>query len=236
MDRDRRILSAVPHPITRTSHMPERRDEGASMPRWREEDVPAKRFDASDEWDDKWLRPLFIMPPSQAPQSQPAKAESAPKRRVVEIPAKHADASVSIVPTSHVPSSEPTKTGKVREPVEPGATSLKLRFLRWLFRVTQCRAKRYSTPDLVAYYFSGGAPISFQVRDMSATGIYLRTPERWALCTLIRMTLQKKVGSSGSPKDSICDDADRASANLRVAAPRRDAPRAMGLPLTDHAR
>ena len=204
MDSDRHILSAVPHPITRTSHMPKWRDEGASVPKWREEDVPTRRFDASDEWDDKWLRPLFIMPPSQAPQSQPAKAENAPKRRVVEIPAKHADASAFIVPTSHVPPSVPTKTGKVRESLEPEAMPLKLRFLRRLFRDTQCRAKRYSTPDLVAYYFTGGAPTSFQVGDMSATGLYLLTPERWALCTLIQMTLQKKVGSGVSPKDSIC--------------------------------
>jgi len=59
--------------------MPKWRDEGASVPKWREEDVPTRRFDASDEWDDKWLRPLFIMPPSQAPQSQPERLKVPPK-------------------------------------------------------------------------------------------------------------------------------------------------------------
>ena len=81
---------------------------------------------------------------------------------------------------------------------------LKLRFLRRLFRDTQCRAKRYSTPDLVAYYFTGGAPRSYQVGDMSATGLYLLTSERWAPGTLIQMTLQKKDERGGSPEESIC--------------------------------
>lgn len=226
MNRDRRILSSVPYPITRTSKMPEWRDEvaamprwrdeGAALPQWREEDVPARRFDASDEWDDKWLRPLFVVPPSQVPPSQPAKAKSAPEKcAVVEAPAKRADAiaecnaewvlpKFSTAPCSQAPPSQPTKTGNVWESMEPEAMPLKLRFLRWLFRVSQCQAKRYSTPDLVAYYFTGGAPHSFQVGDMSATGLYLLTPERWAPGTLIQMTLQKKDGRGGSPKDSIC--------------------------------
>jgi len=195
--------------------MPPWHDEGAAMPQWREEDLPARRFDASDEWDDKWLRPLLVMPPSHVPPSQPAKAESAPEKCVVEAPAKRAPASaesaakwlrpeLSIVPSSQAPPSEPIKTGNAWESMEPEAMALKLRFLRWLFRVNQCRAKRYSTPDMVAYYFTGGAPRSFQVRDMSATGLYLRTPERWAPGTLIQMTLHKMDGSGGSPKDSIC--------------------------------
>ena len=216
--------SAVPYLITRTSDIPEWRDEsamprwrdqGAAMPQWCEEDVPARRLDASDEWDDKWLRPLLIKPPSHVPPSQQAKVESAPEKCVVEAPAKRADASAecdgrwlrpefSIAPPSQLPLPEPTKTGNVWESMEPEVMPLNLRFLRWLFRVNQCRAKRYSTPDLVAHYFTGGAPHSFQVADMSATGLYLLTQERWAPGTLIRMTLHKKDRSGGSPKDSIC--------------------------------
>jgi hypothetical protein len=271
MNRDRGILSAVTYPITRTSNISEWRDESAAMPRWRDEgaampqwcedeDVPARQFDASDEWDDKWLRPLLIKPPSHVPPSQvtnaesapekcvveapagradastecdarwlrsllikppshvptlqPATAESAPEKCVVEAPAKRADESAerdaeqlrhkfAAVPPSQVPPSAPKKAANHWEPMEPEAMPLKLRFLRWLFRVNQCRAKRYSTPDLVAYYFTGGAPHSFQVGDISASGLYLLTPERWTLGTLIQMTLHMKDGSSGSPKDSI---------------------------------
>lgn len=191
--------------------MPRWRDEGAAMPQWREEDVQARRFDACDEWDAKWLRPIPIMPPSQ-----PAKAESAPEKGVEETPAKRADASAesgatwlrpefSVVPSSQVLPLEPAKTGNVWESMEPEAMPLKLRFLRWLFPdVNQRRAKRYSTPDLVAYYFTGGAPRSYQVGDMSATGLYLLTSERWAPGTLIQMTLQKKEERGGSPEESIC--------------------------------
>jgi hypothetical protein len=225
MNRDRSILSAVPYPVTRTSNIPEWRDEGAAMhqwhdegaamPPWREEDVPARRIDASDEWDDKWLRPLLIVPPSHVPPSQPAKTESAPAKCVVEAPAERADPSaecdarwlrpeLSIAPSSQVPPSDPTKTGIAWESMETEEVTLKLRFLRWLLRVNQCQAKRYSTPDLVAYYFTGGTPRSFQVGDMSATGLYLLTPERWAPGTLIQMTLHKQDRSGGSPKNSIC--------------------------------
>lgn len=226
MNRDRRILSAVPYPFTRTSNIPEWRDEcaamlrswrdeGAATPQLREEDVLARRFDASDEWDDKWLRPLLITPPpSHVPPSQPAKAESALEKCVAEAPAKRADAIAEcdakwlrpefpIMPSSQLPPSEPTKTGNVGASTEQEATPRKLRFLRWLLRVNQCQAKRYSTPDLVAYYFTGGTPRSFQVRNMSATGLYVGTPERWAPGTLIQMTLHKD-GRGGSPKDSIC--------------------------------
>jgi hypothetical protein len=221
MNRDGRILSAVPYPIAQTSNIPgwhdesaamlrRWRDEGAAMAQWREEDLPTRQFDASDEWDDKWLRPLLIMPPSHVPPPEPVKAERAPEKCVVEAPAKRADASAERdakgprPEPSQLPPSEPAKAGSVQESIEPEALPLKLRFLRWLLRVNRCPAKRYSTPDLVAYYFTGGAPHSFQVADMSATGLYLLTPERWAPGTLIQMTLHRKDGSGGSPKDSIC--------------------------------
>ena len=189
-------------------------DEGAT-PQWREEYVPARPFDASDEWDDKWLRPLFVTPPSHVPPSQPAKSQSAPEKYVVEAAVKRADASAEcdakglrpeppVASSSQVPPPEPTKTGNVCESMEPETLPLNLRFLRWLLLVNQCQAKRYPTPELVAYYFTGGATHSFQVGNMSATGLYLRTKERWAPGTLIRMTLQKKNRKVGSPKDSIC--------------------------------
>ena len=184
------------------------------MPQWREEDLPARRFDASDEWDDKWLRPLFI-PPVQVPPSQPAEAKDAPEKCVVEeAPAKRAHTSAecdakwvrpkfATAPSSQAAPAEPTKAGNASESMELEAIPVQLRFLRWLFRVNQNKATRYSTPDLVAHYFTGGAPRSFRVGNMSATGLYLLTAERWAPGTLIQMTLHKKNGNGGSPKDSI---------------------------------
>ena len=184
------------------------------MPELREEDLPVRRLDASDEWDDKWLRPLFI-PPARVQPSQPAEAKVAPEKCVVaQAPAKRADTNVecdakwvrskfATIPSPLVAPSEPTKAENACESMEPDAIPLQLRFLRWLFRVNQNKATRYSTPDLVAYYFTGGSPRSFRVANMSATGLYLLTAERWAPGTLIQMTLHKKNGSGGSPKDSI---------------------------------
>jgi len=220
-----RYREVISNPVRRISKMPAWYEQGPAMLRWldestpaaqwREESVPARRFDASDEWDDKWLRPLFVTIPSDVPPSQPAKAQSAPEKCVVEAPVKRADASTEgdakwlrpeppALLSSPVGPPEPAKTGNFSQSIEPKALPLQLRFLRWLFDANQCQATRYSTPDLIAYYFTGGATRSFQVGNMSVTGLYLRTKERWAPGTLIRMTLQKKNRKGGTSKDSIC--------------------------------
>lgn len=91
------------------------------------------------------------------------------------------------------------------EAEEQESASLALRFLRWLFpEVNQRRAKRYPTPGLVAYYWTGGAPYSYHVGDISATGLFLLTKDRWAPGTLIQMTLQHQDGRSNNSDSSIC--------------------------------
>lgn len=94
---------------------------------------------------------------------------------------------------------------KIEEPEEEEErVSLTLRFLRWLFpEVNQRRAVRYPTPGLVAYYWTGGAPHSYHVGDMSATGLFLLTKERWAPGTLIQMTLQQQDGKSHNASNSL---------------------------------
>jgi len=83
--------------------------------------------------------------------------------------------------------------------------SLKIRFLRWLFPdINRRRSKRYSVPGLVAYYWTGGSPSSYSVGDVSATGLYLITRERWTPGTTIQMTLQKQDSSGKSVEGSIC--------------------------------
>jgi hypothetical protein len=53
------------------------------------------------------------------------------------------------------------------------------------------KAPREQTPGLAAYYWNGAAPKAHTVRDISATGLYLETEERWYPGTLVLMTLQK---------------------------------------------
>jgi hypothetical protein len=52
------------------------------------------------------------------------------------------------------------------------------------------RAGRMRAPKLVAYYWTGGKPEKHEVRDISPTGIYVVTDERWYLGTIVKMTLQ----------------------------------------------
>jgi hypothetical protein len=54
---------------------------------------------------------------------------------------------------------------------------------------------------LAAYFFTGGAPKAHGVRDISATGIYVFTEERWYLGTVIRMTVADLRNSA--PERSI---------------------------------
>jgi len=53
----------------------------------------------------------------------------------------------------------------------------------------QRKADREPIPGLVAYFFTGSAPVPHQVRDISANGLYVITEERWYPDTVIRVTL-----------------------------------------------
>lgn len=98
--------------------------------------------------------------------------------------------------------------------VEP-KLSWDMRFLCWLypeldFRRREAikprdrrRAGRLPLPGLVAYFFTGGPPRPQRISDISVTGFYMHTQERWMPGTIIRMTLQK-IGTRGEhPSDTI---------------------------------
>lgn len=53
------------------------------------------------------------------------------------------------------------------------------------------KVDRRPVEGLVAHFFTGGAPQAHQVRDVSLTGLYVVTTERWYPGTMIRMTLSK---------------------------------------------
>jgi len=59
------------------------------------------------------------------------------------------------------------------------------------------KAARQPVAGVVAHFFTGGAPIAHEIRDVSVTGLYVVTAERWYPGTIIRMTLSKPdVGQS----------------------------------------
>jgi hypothetical protein len=73
-------------------------------------------------------------------------------------------------------------------------------WLKKLFSRERRRSKRGHPASLVAYYWDGAAPVAHAIRDISTTGLYMLTDQRWYTGTVIEMSLQKK-GVSGSEKD-----------------------------------
>jgi PilZ domain len=67
----------------------------------------------------------------------------------------------------------------------------------------QRRAPRYIEPRLVAFYWDGAAPEPRYIRDVSSTGFYLLTEQRWYPGTLITMTLQRTERTDDGSKSSI---------------------------------
>lgn len=92
--------------------------------------------------------------------------------------------------------------------------SLKLRVLCWLYpdlqldkvkqkRSEERRAVRLPSPGLVAYFFTGGAPRPHPIKDISVTGFYMCTNERWLPGTIVRVTLQMLDARPDGGRDSI---------------------------------
>jgi hypothetical protein len=52
---------------------------------------------------------------------------------------------------------------------------------------------------LVAYYWDGATPMAHEIRNISSTGFFLLTKERWHLGTIVTMTLQR---TDTAPADS----------------------------------
>lgn len=53
------------------------------------------------------------------------------------------------------------------------------------------KAPRLKEPGLAVYYWNGAAPEAKEIKDISATGLYVVTEERWYPGTLVLMTLQQ---------------------------------------------
>jgi hypothetical protein len=72
---------------------------------------------------------------------------------------------------------------------------------RWFKKLTSSdlrKAPRAELPTLVAYYWDGSVPIAHEIRNISSTGFYLLTKERWHPGTVVTMTLQRSDGAKES--------------------------------------
>ena len=62
------------------------------------------------------------------------------------------------------------------------------------------KAPRQAAPGIAAYYWNGAAPAAHGIRDISSTGVYVVTEERWYPGTLVLMTLQRDGGEETSER------------------------------------
>jgi hypothetical protein len=107
------------------------------------------------------------------------------------------------VPALQKEEARPRQVAAPPEPVEEAATpeSLKKETPKkkkgWLQRflapeeVQPRKNLRESLPGLTAYFFTGGTPVAHTIRDISSTGLFVVTDERWYPGTLVQMTLKK---------------------------------------------
>lgn len=88
------------------------------------------------------------------------------------------------------------------EPKIGRPNSLKAWLQNWLSSDRR-RAHRHPLPGLVAYYWTGSAPKAYQIADVSSSGFYVLTEERWFPGTMVLMTLQRTDGAGRNLDDSI---------------------------------
>ena len=77
------------------------------------------------------------------------------------------------------------------------------------------RASRVFEPGVLVYYWDGSTPVPHQLRDISLTGAYLYTSERWYPGTIVRLLLQQQPG----PADG--DGRATLPASVSVSVPAR---------------
>jgi uncharacterized membrane protein (UPF0127 family) len=87
-------------------------------------------------------------------------------------------------------------------PAKKRADPLRNWFKRW-WSPDARKAPRQPAPRLSAFYWNGGTPNAHDIRDVSSTGLYLLTEDRWYPGTLILMTLQDLDGLENGTKPVI---------------------------------
>jgi hypothetical protein len=113
-----------------------------------------------------------------------------------EDPAEVATCSIAVEP------GENTKRKQNGKSLSP----LRSRLVRWFSPSPSDRRKAAREPiaNLAASFWTGGGPTTHGIRDISSTGLFVITSERWYPGTVIRMTLTKADTGEGIVENSIC--------------------------------
>ena len=84
-----------------------------------------------------------------------------------------------------------------RAPEPAGVMSRMLSWLKLWLRNNRRQSDRQLAPGLSAYFWNGAAPERHEIRDISPTGLYLVTKERWFPGTIVKVTLQAPDSDKG---------------------------------------
>jgi uncharacterized protein len=110
----------------------------------------------------------------------------------VTAPAVEPQAATSVALTTAPASVEPAETVAAPQKAKYGAAKPQRSWLQKLLSPDPPDARktvREELPGLKAFFFTGGAPMAHGVRDISLTGMYVYTSERWYPGTMVRMTI-----------------------------------------------
>ena len=141
------------------------------------------------------ILPDAIVRGEEAATQEKAKAQDpTPDTHAASTPAAKVEDAKKVPGTIGVPAeleSKTAKNGSQRKKKDP--LGLLKRFLNAEDPLPERRATtRLLSPGLVAYDATGGNAQPCEVGDVSPTGIFVRTKERWRLGDLISLTLQRK--------------------------------------------
>ncbi len=73
-------------------------------------------------------------------------------------------------------------------------------WLQRLWSKDRRSADRCLFPPLIAHYWTGGPPSGQRIRDISHSGLFLQTDQKWYPGTIVRITLQRNDITSGNPE------------------------------------
>jgi len=113
--------------------------------------------------------------------------------------AENAAEELNASPASSLPASqdEPGQRTFAIDPAQSAAKNAKPKsWFQKLFAAESTdprRSPRESVPGLSAYFFTGGTPAAHSIRDISLTGMYVFTTERWYIGTMLRITLTDRA-------------------------------------------
>lgn len=161
-------------------------------------------------------------PPSAEPGAVPVPARAAKAAEPPEAETAPPEADAPDKPKPHAVPPKPTVfVGKHSEATgrpelqDEEKVPVVTRVLRWLYPdlsppQNSRRAIRRPAHELMAYYWVNGEPRPLDIRDISSSGVYVKTEERWQPGERISLILQRKGPLEESPERQFLVDAGAA--------------------------